>query len=208
VPSTIERLTKIARVGLYATAIGHCQAFVIQCAQLACNPTYEHYRWSWPGNHQPLHAITVLIMDILSNSQPAVNATCLRTREILNVVFALCAPNSGIVSGGPELADSKPRLLVQGGARTWVLVKRLRDQAWQKAGWDIDVSCTREDAITYCQRHAQSDFHAGDAATQTDSTASGTAHPMTESSDTASALLPDQLEDAALHNIDWYVSTN
>ena len=101
---------------------------------------FKRFHWAWPGNHQPLQAIVLLLKEIDSNPNGhETQASCF----IIDETIALCGPDggvSGLLDGGLS-----PRPLTEGGQEAWSLIKRLRATAWIKAGLDPDVLPLRED---------------------------------------------------------------
>lgn len=39
-----------------SSALRHCHGFMEKFIQLATDPDFQPFQWSWPGNHQPMHA--------------------------------------------------------------------------------------------------------------------------------------------------------
>lgn len=135
---------------LYALSINHAQAFLHKHAQLAAIPLFRNFQWSYPGNHQPLHAIAILLLDLLSTPAPAESPVCIASKQVLDLILALCAPEGGIVGSDDLQHHSGP--FTQGGKENWDLLRRLRAKAWAHAGWDPGMVWSRERAIAYCNR--------------------------------------------------------
>ncbi|KAK3678336.1 hypothetical protein LTR78_001633 [Recurvomyces mirabilis] len=137
---------------LYPQAIQHCRAFLNKCAQMASVPDFGDFQWSWPGNHQPLHAITILLLHLVQGPD---GEDARETRRAIDIAFALCGSNGGIVAGGSGPENITKRPLTEGGQEAWSYFKRLRSKAWQKAGLDPDVFWTREQAVRFCNGHSE-----------------------------------------------------
>ncbi|KAK4554558.1 hypothetical protein LTR86_008413 [Recurvomyces mirabilis] len=132
---------------LYPQAIQHCRAFLNKCAQMASVPDFGDFQWSWPGNHQPLHAIMILLLHLVQGPD---GQDAQETRKAIDIAFALCGSKGGIVAGGSGPDKIMKRPLTEGGQEAWNYFKRLRAKAWQKAGLDPDIFWTREQAVRFC----------------------------------------------------------
>ena len=77
------------------------------------------------------------------------------TRKAIDIAFALCGSNGGIVAGGTAPDNIMKRPLTEGDKEAWDYFKRLRAKAWQKAGLDPDVVWTREQAVQYCNGQSE-----------------------------------------------------
>ncbi|KAK5721678.1 hypothetical protein LTR15_006269 [Elasticomyces elasticus] len=137
---------------LYPRAIEHCQSFLNKCAQMASISEFRNFQWSWPGIHQPLHAIMLLLIDLVQSSD---TDTASASRRSVDICFALFGPHGGIVGGGTGSDKLMERPLTEGGQEAWEYFRRLRTQAWQKAGIDPAVVWTREQAVQYCNKQAE-----------------------------------------------------
>ena len=76
-------------------------------------------------------------------------------RQAIDIAFALCGPNGGIVAGGGASNRLMKRPLTEGGQEVWDYFRRLRAKAWQKAGLDPDIVWTREQAIHFCNQQPE-----------------------------------------------------
>lgn len=133
-------------------AIERCQSFCMKCAQLSSVEAFRQYNWSWPGNHQPLHAVMILLVDLIESPQ---SEYALLSRRVVDIVFALLGPMGGLVAGtGPE--DNLMKRPLSDGQETWLYLRRLRSKAWDLAGIDPSIVWTREQAIQYCNNPNQS----------------------------------------------------
>jgi len=77
------------------------------------------------------------------------------TRKAIDIAFALCGSNGGIVAGGSDPEKLTKRPLTEGGQEAWDYFKRLRAKAWQKAGLDPDIVWTREQAVRFCNGQSE-----------------------------------------------------
>jgi hypothetical protein len=77
------------------------------------------------------------------------------SRRAIDVAFALCGPNGGIVAGGGAGDRLMKRPLTEGGQEAWQYFRRLRAKAWEKAGLDPDTVWTRDQAVQYCSQQAE-----------------------------------------------------
>lgn len=144
----LKAATHAVWTDLYALSISHAQSFLRKHAQLVAVPLFRNFQWSYPSNHQPLHAITILLMDLLSTPAPAANSVCLASKQVLDLIYALCAPEGGII--GTDDLHYRNRPLTQGGKEAWDLLRRLRNKTWAHAGWDVNVVWSRERAVAFC----------------------------------------------------------
>ncbi|TKA67222.1 hypothetical protein B0A55_08777 [Friedmanniomyces simplex] len=146
---------------LYPQAIEHCQSFLTKCAQMASISDFSNFQWSWPGQRQPLHAIMILLIDLLQNPH---NARAVASRKALDICFALCGPHGGLVGGGTGPETTMKRPLTEGGQEAWVYFRRLRTKAWQNAGLDAEIVWTREQAVRYCNQQGEPEIVVDDGA--------------------------------------------
>jgi hypothetical protein len=127
---------------------------------MASIPDFKNFQWSWPGNHQPLHAIMILLLDLVQTPD---GENAQESRRAIDVAFALCGPNGGIVAGGGAADRLMKRPLTEGGQEAWVYFRRLRAKAWQKAGLDPDIVWTRAQAVQYCNQQPEPEMVTEDA---------------------------------------------
>jgi hypothetical protein len=131
----------------FESAIQSSQALCLKCAKLVSTPEFRCFSWSWPGYHQPLNAITLLLTDLIQfpTSGHAANSI-----QVVDLVFALLGPDGGIVAGAGESQTIVHRRLLEGGRESWQYIGRLRREAWRRAERDPAVVWTREQAIRFC----------------------------------------------------------
>ncbi|EXJ87417.1 hypothetical protein A1O3_04377 [Capronia epimyces CBS 606.96] len=123
-------------------ALHNCHSFMRKFISLATDPELEPFRWTWPAMHGPLHAAMIALVDLYERPD-SVEAP--RTRELIDRIFALSAPESGIVGGPNGVTVQRP--LREGGLEAWDMLRGLRSAAWQKAGLDPTVLWTEDDHL-------------------------------------------------------------
>lgn len=119
---------------------------------LATDPAFQPFHWSWPGSHQPMHAVMIMLVDLYERPH---SAEAPISRAYIDKVFLISAPDGGIVSGEDGMTVQRP--LREGGREAWDMLKRLREKAWQRAGLDPDVLWTEEDQINVGVGQAQTE---------------------------------------------------
>ena len=123
-------------------ALRHCHGFMRKFISLATDPAFQPFQWSWPGNHQPMHAAMIMLVDLYERPN-SVEAP--RSRALIDKIFSLSGPDGGIVSGEDGVTVQRP--LREGGREAWDMLRRLRDKAWQKGGLDPNVLWTVDDQV-------------------------------------------------------------
>ncbi|KKK20738.1 hypothetical protein ARAM_002716 [Aspergillus rambellii] len=113
------------------SALRHCHGFMEKFISLATDPDFQPFQWSWPGNHQPMHATMIMLIDLYErpNSPEAP-----KSRAFIDKIFSLTGPDGGVVGGEDGITTQRP--LKEGGREAWDMIRRLRQKAWQKAGLD------------------------------------------------------------------------
>lgn len=129
---------------LYDQTVRSCLCFLIRCAELSSRPEYQRFCWSWPGNHQPIHALIIVINDIQRN--PASDYAAI-AHNIVDVIFALSAKDGGLVGGINDNSAPMYRPLLYGGTELWKYILRLKATTWRAADWDTDLLWTRQEAV-------------------------------------------------------------
>ena len=111
------------------------------------------------SHHQPLHAMTILLVDLIRHPTNPTSASATASRRAIDIIFALNGPDGGLVAGGSGTesgdSDMMKRPLTEGGRETWDLLRRLRSRAWASAGLDPAMVWTRSQAMRYCNREAE-----------------------------------------------------
>ena len=123
-------------------ALRHCHSFMRKFISLAADPALAPFRWSWPGMYPPMHAAVIILVDLYERPD-SVEAP--RSRALLDKVFELSGPDSGIVGGPDGVTTQRP--LREGGIEVWDMLRGLRSKAWRKAGLDPSVLWSEQDQV-------------------------------------------------------------
>jgi hypothetical protein len=120
---------------------------LIKTAYLASNKDFESFQWSWPGNHQPLHAI-VIILNFLNDSpySPMVQ----ECRNVVDAVLASHKPIQSLVSPTESPMPSHPTSRT--GSQIWKYLAQLRQKVWLATGVDETGLWSRDEAASYSKR--------------------------------------------------------
>ncbi|KAJ5382134.1 hypothetical protein N7517_000045 [Penicillium concentricum] len=146
------------------SALRHCHGFMEKFIQLATDPDFQPFHWSWPGNHQPMHATMIMLIDLYERPY---SPEASRSRAFIDSILALSGPDGGVVGGEDGVSTQRP--LKDGGREAWDMIRRLRQKAWQKAGLNPQILWTEQDQI---QAGVASPVDLGDC----DSPCSGPSH--------------------------------
>ncbi|KUJ13630.1 uncharacterized protein LY89DRAFT_785273 [Mollisia scopiformis] len=130
--------------------VTHSRNYLQKFLFIACAKDFQWFQWAWPGNHQPLHAIMILLKEVEQNPFGPDSEL---SRNIVDQAFALCNIDGGI--SGNEQGNIMPRPLTEGGQEAWEFIRRLRARAWIKAGLDPDLIMTREDVLKVLERQLE-----------------------------------------------------
>ncbi|MCJ1402365.1 hypothetical protein MMC11_005585 [Xylographa trunciseda] len=119
---------------LRQTALKYCHNYMKNFLELATNPVFQPFQWAWPGGHQPMHAVMIMLVDLYQrpNSDEAE-----LSRSYIDRTFKQAAPEGGISTEEGGIPVQRP--LREGGQEAWTMLRRLREKAWQKAGLDPDI---------------------------------------------------------------------
>ncbi|CAI7638521.1 unnamed protein product [Penicillium manginii] len=124
------------------SALRHCHGFMEKFIQLATDPDFQPFQWSWPGNHQPMHATMIMLIDLYERPY---SPEAFRSRAFIDRILALSGPDGGVVGGEDGVSTQRP--LKDGGREAWDMIRRLRQKAWQKAGLNPQMLWTEQDQI-------------------------------------------------------------
>ncbi|KAL2827615.1 hypothetical protein BDW59DRAFT_144071 [Aspergillus cavernicola] len=113
------------------SALRHCHGFMDKFISLATDPDFQPFQWSWPGNHQPMHATMIMLIDLYERPH---SPEAPKSRAFIDRIFSLTGPDGGVVGGEDGISTQRP--LKDGGREAWDMIRRLRHKAWQKAGLD------------------------------------------------------------------------
>ncbi|KAI5301052.1 hypothetical protein KEM55_002815 [Ascosphaera atra] len=120
-------------------ALRHCHSYMEKFIMLATDPDFQPFQWSWPGNHQPMHATMIMLIDLYERPH---SPEAFKSRAYIDKIFSLSGPDGGVV--GDEDGISTARPLRDGGREAWDMLKRLRQKAWLKAGLDPELLWTEQ----------------------------------------------------------------
>ncbi|KAL6230932.1 hypothetical protein BDW75DRAFT_221431 [Aspergillus navahoensis] len=124
------------------SALRHCHGFMEKFISLATDPDFQPFQWSWPGNHQPMHATMIMLIDLYERPY---SPEAPKSRAFVDKIFSLTGPDGGVVGGEDGVSTQRP--LKDGGREAWEMIRRLRQQAWQKAGLDPQKLWTEQAQI-------------------------------------------------------------
>ncbi|KAI2720948.1 transcriptional regulator family: Fungal Specific TF [Penicillium roqueforti] len=124
------------------SALRHCHGFMEKFIQLATDPDFQPFHWSWPGNHQPMHATMIMLIDLYERPY---SPEAPKSRAFIDSILALSGPDGGVVGGEDGVSTQRP--LKDGGREAWDMIRRLRQKAWQKAGLNPRMLWTEQDQI-------------------------------------------------------------
>lgn len=90
---------------------------------------FHPFYWIYPGMYQPLQATAMLLADLIKcpNSTEAK-----RSRDLVEKIFSLLSEDG--VAGRNGI--SSQRQLSAGGKEAWSMLRKVKRQAWEKAGFD------------------------------------------------------------------------
>ncbi|KAJ9298235.1 transcriptional regulator family: Fungal Specific TF [Paecilomyces variotii] len=107
------------------------------------------FQWCWPGNHQPLHAL-IIMLKYLECDPIATDAVTIR--KLVDETIALCDADGGVNCGINGGADVRRRPLTEGGREAWDLIRKLRVGIFVKIGLDPDILPTRDQVVDSARR--------------------------------------------------------
>ena len=116
------------------TVLPNCYGYIENFIDVVTNPLYQPFHWAWPGCHQPLHSIMILLVDLY---QRPTSDTATHSRILIDKAFELTTPDGGIST--QEDGVLVTRQLMQGGQAAWRTLRVLREKAWRKAGFDPEI---------------------------------------------------------------------
>ncbi|CAG8895101.1 unnamed protein product [Penicillium egyptiacum] len=115
------------------SALRHCHGFMDKFIQLATDPDFQPFHWSWPG---------IMLIDLYERPY---SPEASRSRAFIDRILALSGPDGGVVGGEDGVSTQRP--LKDGGREAWDMIRRLRQKAWQKAGLNPRMLWTEKDQI-------------------------------------------------------------
>lgn len=119
------------------SAMMYCREYLHRFLMLTQRDDFQPWHWCWPGQHQPLHSIMVLIQDL---EECPSGPLARQTRRLVDLALTMTGQaedNGGIMS--QENGDPDFRPLQDGGHEAWKFVRMARDKCWERAGLDPDV---------------------------------------------------------------------
>ncbi|KAJ5220576.1 uncharacterized protein N7469_009463 [Penicillium citrinum] len=87
------------------SALRHCHGFMEKFIQLATDPDFQPFQWSWPGNHQPMHATMIMLIDLYERPY---SPEAFRSRAFIDRILALSGPDGGVVGGEDGVSTQRP----------------------------------------------------------------------------------------------------
>ncbi|KAL2432878.1 hypothetical protein ABEF95_004408 [Exophiala dermatitidis] len=123
-------------------ALHNSHSFMRKFISLATDPDLQPFRWTWPAMHGPLHPVMIALVDLYERPN-SVEAP--RSRELVDSIFALAVPESGIVGGPNGVTAQRP--MREAGPEIWDMLRGLRSAAWQRARLDPMFLWTVDDQI-------------------------------------------------------------
>lgn len=115
------------------SAIGNCRIFLHEFIKLAQNQDFQPWHWCWPGQHQPLHSILALVTELEEHPGDPLAG---ETRKLVDLALAMCesSGDGGISSHEDGHIDLRP--LTDSGIEAWKIIRKARDEVWEKSGLD------------------------------------------------------------------------
>ena len=101
---------------------------------MCTEPSYAPFQWLYPGNYQPLQAITLLLVDLIERPTSIEAPT---SRHLVDRVFSLLDHEQGVVV--ERNGHRQRRRLSGSGRESWVMLLRLRRRAWTGMRLDPNV---------------------------------------------------------------------
>lgn len=89
-----------------------------------------------------MHAAMIMLIDL--HERPS-SPEAAKSRAFIDKIFSLTGPDGGVVGGEDGISTQRP--LKDGGREAWDMIRRLRQNAWQKAGLDPQKLWTEQAQI-------------------------------------------------------------
>ncbi|KAF2096748.1 hypothetical protein NA57DRAFT_78343 [Rhizodiscina lignyota] len=115
-------------------AISHFHAYIEKYVVLCTEPAFGPFQWIYPGNYQPLQAVSVLLADLAENPKSNEAST---SRYLIDSVFSLLEHEGGVVA--EHDGHLHPRGLPKAGKAAWKMLWQLRRRALRRMGVDPSV---------------------------------------------------------------------
>ncbi|CZR63089.1 uncharacterized protein PAC_12986 [Phialocephala subalpina] len=117
-------------------AIEGCRRYLHTFLSITQSHAFQPWHWCWPGQHQPLHSIMTLLLDLSQNPS---SPTAKSTRQLIDMAIFMCGPqeNHGIQSSEDWQVDGRP--LGVSGSKAWEFIRRVRERVWIARGLDPGI---------------------------------------------------------------------
>jgi hypothetical protein len=118
-------------------ALLHARAYLQLFLRLCKFPKSAHYHWTYPRTYQPLHALSIILADLMTGANSTIQdqQASLLSRGLVDAVFELYETGEGIVTAG-ELCR---RQLSPEGNHVWTMLLNARRTAFERMGQDPHV---------------------------------------------------------------------
>ena len=107
----------------------HCHAYIECFLEICTTQSFRPFYWMYPGMYQPLQATAIILADLIKNPN---TDEALHFRTLVDRLFSLIGPDGF----GSSLEKTSKRKLTSAGRDVWEMLRKLRRQAWIKAGLD------------------------------------------------------------------------
>ncbi|PLN86667.1 Zn(II)2Cys6 transcription factor [Aspergillus taichungensis] len=154
------------------SALRHCHGFMEKFITFATDPDFQPFQWSWPGNHQPMHAAMIMLIDLYERPR---SPEAPKSRAFIDKIFSLTGPDGGVVGGEDGISTQRP--LKDGGREAWGMIRRLRQKAWQKAGLDPHMLWTEQAQVQAGAIPGPEDHYGSPSTTDSPSSSSSPSSP-------------------------------
>jgi hypothetical protein len=122
---------------IHEDALFHARAYLQLFLHLCEHPNSAHYHWTYPRTYQPLHALSLLLADLLTspNATSRDQQASSLSRGLIDAVFELYEVGEGIVTA----SDLSRRQLSPEGNQVWAMLLNARRTAFERTGQDPQV---------------------------------------------------------------------
>ena len=111
------------------SAMRHCHAYIECFLEISTSQLFRPFYWMYPGMYQPLQATAIILADLIKNPD---TDEALHSRTLVDRLFSLIG-SDGFGSSSEKISK---RNLTSAGKDVWEMLRKLRRQAWIKAGLD------------------------------------------------------------------------
>jgi hypothetical protein len=122
---------------IYENALLHARAYLQLFLRLCEHPNSTYYHWIYSRTYQPLHALSLLLADLLTspNSTSRDQQASSLSRRLIDAVFKLYETGEGIVTA----SDLFRRQLSPEGNQVWTMLLNARRTAFERTGQNPQV---------------------------------------------------------------------